>query len=851
MAKKRNKNHGNNINQMQGAKQVSQPNILSRLKKGINAVIPDGEDIPEITSDVVVLEKDADYKNKAETALIEIEQLLQTIKNKISVHEEAKVNYDKLSIAAEKNEKELNEAKNKVDKELEVIYSQKNILEKSQKKIDVKEKEQLDLEGNLEAERRQAISGFIQDKRAYIEDGRNEVDNLQKESLDQLSNQFEDIKQQKNELLKLEINIREREANAESEFIDNQEAILSEFKDEKGGLELELSDLRKLIVDETESQKQNLESISDEQHAQLNEQRVKLIEIEEKLKNNQRQIDSDTLILQARQRSQTEFEAEVEKKVEHRYSMGITDLNSQLEEERISREQDQTKLASLYKQLHQFKDLERTLEDQDIESVQEELSTSRSEIKKLKSKLLSSGREGLEENNEILEEQVEEQEEKIIDLTRELAVAKTELSTTRLSVLDKHHLEREKRVLEDHNRLLKVATDDLRIQLDELVDKQQGSKTFPALSQLDQDHRNEAANLQDVPMLFDFAEQIRLGLVCVDRENPLYFKEEDIRLFIAGLSMSSLHILHGMSGTGKTSLATSFASVVGGDCTLIPVQAGWRDKDDLIGHYNAFEKKFYEKEALQAIYRAQLPAYRDRINFIVLDEINLSRPEQYFSEFLSAMEIKESKRNIVLVEEKQSNAPELLIDGRKIKVPDNVWFIGTANHDETTNEFADKTYDRAHVMELQRSDSEINTDNYDAGMTYSYPSLLKMFTNATNKHEHKLTDLLQALNESVLSMVLEENFDVSWGNRLDQHAKRFIPVMIESGGSLEDGLDHLLSTKVLRRGKVTGRFDINVSDLDALEDGLITTWKDLKLKGKPVNSLELIAKDKKRMERNS
>ncbi|MFX7243002.1 restriction endonuclease, partial [Acinetobacter baumannii] len=64
----------------------------------------------------------------------------------------------------------------------------------------------------------------------------------------------------------------------------------------------------------------------------------------------------------------------------------------------------------------------------------------------------------------------------------------------------------------------------------------------------------------------------------------------------------------------------------------------WRDRDDLLGHYNAFERRFYEKDCLQALYKAQTPRWEDTCNVILLDEMNLSRPEQYFAEFLSALE---------------------------------------------------------------------------------------------------------------------------------------------------------------------------------------------------------------------
>ena len=68
---------------------------------------------------------------------------------------------------------------------------------------------------------------------------------------------------------------------------------------------------------------------------------------------------------------------------------------------------------------------------------------------------------------------------------------------------------------------------------------------------------------------------------------------------------------------------------------IIEVQAGWRDRHDLFGHYNTFERRFQEEPFLLALYKAQTPRYRDRPFFIVLDEMNLARPEQYFSVLLS------------------------------------------------------------------------------------------------------------------------------------------------------------------------------------------------------------------------
>ena len=63
----------------------------------------------------------------------------------------------------------------------------------------------------------------------------------------------------------------------------------------------------------------------------------------------------------------------------------------------------------------------------------------------------------------------------------------------------------------------------------------------------------------------------------------LYYDIEDIRRFIAGMSVSHMLILQGMSGTGKTSLAHAIGSFVDNSSTIIPVQPMWKERTDLVG----------------------------------------------------------------------------------------------------------------------------------------------------------------------------------------------------------------------------------------------------------------------------
>src|SRR5690606_11426114 len=147
-----------------------------------------------------------------------------------------------------------------------------------------------------------------------------------------------------------------------------------------------------------------------------------------------------------------------------------------------------------------------------------------------------------------------------------------------------------------------------------------------------------------------------------------------------------------------------------------------------------------------------------------------------------------------------------------IKIPQNVWFIGTANHDETTKEFADKTYDRAPVMAVRRSEEEIDITNANTEQ-YSFTSLIKSFEQAQNKHKAVVKNILVQLQNSLLEDALKV-VNVSWGNRLERQAYSFIPVYIEMGGSVSEALDHLFATKLFRKGKVTGRYDTRAEKIE-------------------------------------
>ena len=111
----------------------------------------------------------------------------------------------------------------------------------------------------------------------------------------------------------------------------------------------------------------------------------------------------------------------------------------------------------------------------------------------------------------------------------------------------------------------------------------------------------------------------------------LYYTEDTIRIFFAGLATSKIIILEGISGTGKTSLPYAMGKFFNNDTAIISVQPSWRDRAELVGYFNEFTKKFNETDFLASLYETTL---RADPNFIVLDEMNLARIEYYFADRL-------------------------------------------------------------------------------------------------------------------------------------------------------------------------------------------------------------------------
>ena len=665
---------------------------------------------------------------------------------------------------------------------------------------------------------------------------------------EELKQRHVEIKTSESSLADKERELEKRELDARSGFAAQNVAALSDLKNEIVELESRKTEIQLGIV-------QAEQKARDDEYARASEVMEREAEIANKervLQQQQRRLDAEWKELE-RERIKIREDALREASQEiSRLTDGRLRAESRLE--KVYRD-----WALTEQKLEQYREFSEALEGRSTREILDELAAQKRRVTQLENQIASSQDDQLQSENEVLRKIRDEQKAQLDEVHFDLADAKAQLHRLRLGVSDKENLEREKRALEKINQILSARLNDLGKTVDELTQSQQSEKPFPQMAWMDsasvadwiKDRKAKELKLpeQDVPDLGRFSGELRDRIALAEGEAILHFSLEDIQLLIAGLAMSQLHIFQGISGTGKTSLAKAFAKAVGGHCTDIAVQAGWRDRDDLLGHYNAFEKRFYERDCLQGLYRAQTSAYENRCNIILLDEMNLSRPEQYFAEFLSALEKNDPRDRLISLSESQlPNAPALLIEGRRIRVPHNVWFFGTANHDETTNEFADKTYDRAHVMTLPRHENGFKVEPRPSA-SFSYGSLIERFDAAVTQNADEVSELLAELTTGPFTSVLQDRFDLGWGNRFERQAKRFLPVYMATGGRKEDALDHLLASRIFRRGKVTGRYDATIDDLAAIEQALTTVWKGWR--SEPRRSLTLLAEDRRRKERGA
>lgn len=659
-------------------------------------------------------------------------------------------------------------------------------------------------------------------------------------------------------LLEREELVADRETAAEGGFLEQRRASLQAFYAEKAKLLDEIGELQVELFKQQQDLprlvKERLDEVSSQHQTELDEQRQQIEDSRQELDRERAQVQSDrdrhqrdTVSLAAREFNLQEDEALVVARAEAK--AGALLEQERLRADQLSRRLDATsvRLHATEQQLQDASHAKDQFSGRSAAEVLRELERLHADNAGLEDRLANAlGGEAVARLRQLEAEKQRWSDERL-DLVQESQELRALLERARTAVGDLELARDTVRSLEVRIAAYKQAISDQRSDWEQLVEQGRADLPFPECSRMDEapECQSPPARLSSPENLKSLVAEVRSRMASLPGPDARYYSEADVRVFLGGLAMSQLHLLQGISGTGKTSLPLAFASAIGAGKAVVEVQAGWRDRDDLLGHFNAFEGKFYEKDITQALYRAQCPAYSARPFFVVLDEMNLSHPEQYFADFLSELEQSPSGRRVALRTERTVGAPLLLQDGRFLRIPPNVWFIGTANHDETTVGFADKTYDRAHVMELPHHHEEFKPSRVRSPQPVKYEAMQGLFNDAARDFKES-ADLVNVYLTADVGDVLRDRFGVGWGNRLVGHVKTFVPVVVAADGDVGEATDHLLSTKLLR--KVRDRHDVLPEDFEALQEAIESSWTTLGPEATaPDKSLRIVAQELRRL----
>jgi len=254
----------------------------------------------------------------------------------------------------------------------------------------------------------------------------------------------------------------------------------------------------------------------------------------------------------------------------------------------------------------------------------------------------------------------------------------------------------------------------------------------------------------------------------------------------------------GIVGYGTTSSTPGSA--------LVPVGADWTGNESILGYPDGLDVGHYIstvalKLILDARHNPELP------HFLILDEMNLSHVERYFADFLSAME---SGQEIPLYEGSVRKAGDRDIPCR-LKLPGNLFVIGTVNVDETTYMFSPKVLDRANVIEFRMAKDEMHSflqspckPDLD-GLQGKGAHFAKSFVQATVSEVEVPVAVRSLYAEEMKHLfALLGDHHAEFGYRTAHEAARFIHFYKELGGYADDdaswfpdAMDCMIAQKLL------------------------------------------------------
>ena len=203
------------------------------------------------------------------------------------------------------------------------------------------------------------------------------------------------------------------------------------------------------------------------------------------------------------------------------------------------------------------------------------------------------------------------------------------------------------------------------------------------------------------PDAFDRAAAVERLVASVEARGFVY-EPFEVATYATALRTKPFVLLAGPTGVGKSRLPALVAAATGGRAHLVPVRPDWTDPAETLGYTDLAGR--FRAGALLRVAReaADDPGHH---HTLVLDELNLGRPEHFLAEVLSRMEAREETpagfETPPLLTERLGPADAAW---QGVRMPPNLALVGTVNVDESAHAFSAKVLDRAFVLTLAATD---------------------------------------------------------------------------------------------------------------------------------------------------
>ena len=314
--------------------------------------------------------------------------------------------------------------------------------------------------------------------------------------------------------------------------------------------------------------------------------------------------------------------------------------------------------------------------------------------------------------------------------------------------------------------------------------------------------------------------------------------------FLTALRTKPFMLLAGISGTGKSRIVRKLAQATTTqpyanendrwcdnrpeNFELIQVKPNWHNSMDVVGFYSNISKKYEFTPFVEFIVKAW--QHKDIPYFLCLDEMNLAPVEEYFAEFLSAIESRSTDENDDYVTDPiikpfkdfgketceemlkhllgeahhtESNPLALQFSEKGLTLPPNLMVMGTVNMDETTFTFSRKVLDRAMSVEM----NEVDYDKFLSGETEQFP-LLTDFNELLVDRPQKASEVKDDIDgEKVMAYLKDvnamlEDTPFKLGYRASNEAMLYVAankVLAGEQFSMASALDDFTLMKILSR----------------------------------------------------